>query len=56
MKVTGFIIMFAIFCVGLWLMALAFEVQTMQAEYFLGGILVVSLAFGIPAHILSRTE
>ena len=56
MKVPAFIIMFAIFCAGLWLMGHAFEVETLQAEYFMAGILVVSLSIGIPAHVLSRTE
>ncbi len=56
MKVPAFIIVFAIFCFGLWMMGHAFEVDAFQAEYFLGGILVVSLSIGIPAHILGRTE
>lgn len=56
MKVPAFIIVFAIFCTGLWLMGHAFEIETFQLETFLGGILVVSLAIAVPAHIMGRAE
>lgn len=52
MNVVAFIIAMAIFLVGLWLFGLAFAVTVFQLPIFLAGILAVSLAYAIPAHLL----
>lgn len=56
MKIPLFIVIFAVFIFGMWMMGHAFTVDTYNLEWFLGGILVVSLSIAIPAHMLGRSE
>jgi len=54
MNVVAFIVALAVFVFGFWLFGLAFTVTAFQAPIFFAGILCVSLALALPAHILRR--
>ena len=57
MNAFGFVISFALFCFGLYLMGVAFNVpEDMGAITFAGGILAVSVGVAIPVHIMHRID
>ncbi|MEO7147410.1 MAG: hypothetical protein ABIW81_02605 [Terrimesophilobacter sp.] len=52
-----FVISFALFVVGLYLMGIAFDVpEDLGYVTFGGGILAVSLGMAIPVHVLKRID
>jgi hypothetical protein len=56
MNIVAFVISFIVFVGGLFLMGYSFEIPGYELVAFLGGILAVSLAVAVPAHILKRTD
>jgi Leu/Phe-tRNA-protein transferase len=54
--VLTFILAFVLFLGGMYLFGFAFSIDAWQAPVFVGGILAVSLAIAIPAHLMGRTE
>ena len=52
MHLVAFIVAFAIFVFGFWLLGLAFTVTAWQGPIFFSGIIVVCLAVAIPVQIL----
>lgn len=52
MHIVSFIAAMAIFVFGLWLFGFAFTVTALQGPIFIAGILAVSAAIAIPAHVL----
>ena len=52
MHVVAFIVAMAVFVLGMWLFGLAFAVTAGQMPIFFGGILCISLAVAVPAHLL----
>ena len=56
MKIVMFVICFAIFLCGLYLMSIADVVTGFQAGTFIGGILAVALSIAIPVHILPKFD
>lgn len=50
------IVTFALFLGGMFLFSFAFSLTEWQGPVFVGGILAISLALAIPAHLLNRTE
>ena len=56
MQIVVWFFSFVIFVVGLLMMGYSFEVPGYELVLFLGGILVISLAVAIPAHILKWVE
>jgi len=55
-KVFAFIVALIVFLGSLYLFTLAFAVPGFEGLLFAAGIIGVSLAFAIPAHILKRTQ
>jgi hypothetical protein len=55
-NVVSFLISMGLFVFGLWLMGTAPVMTEFQAPVFFGGILSVSLAIGIPFHVLGRSD
>ncbi|MBF0672936.1 MULTISPECIES: hypothetical protein [unclassified Salinibacterium] len=56
MNIVAFVLSFVIFAGGLVLMGYAPEIEGLELVSFLGGILAVSLAVAIPAHVLKRAD
>ncbi|WP_200936744.1 hypothetical protein [Leifsonia sp. Root112D2] len=56
MKVIMFLICFAIFLLGFYLMSIADVVTGGEAITFIGGILAVALSIAIPVHILPKFD
>lgn len=57
MNAFGFVISFALFCLGLYLMGIAFDVpENMGMITFVGGLLGVSAGVFIPVHIMHRID
>jgi hypothetical protein len=56
MRILEFLICFAIFLFGVWLLGIADTVVGWQPAVFFGGILCIAASFAIPAHILPRTD
>jgi len=56
MNVVAFIISFALFVGGLYMMGAAFQLVGFELVMFLGGILVSSLGVAIPIHVLKRLD
>lgn len=54
--VIAFIVTFVLFVGGMYLFGLAFTLDQFQAPVFAGGIIAISLALAMPAHLLSRTD
>jgi hypothetical protein len=52
MHILSFVVAMAAFVLGLWLFGLAFSVTEFQGVIFFSGILAVSAAIAIPAHVL----
>ena len=52
MHLVAFIVAFAIFVFGFWLLGLAFTVTAWQGPIFFSGIIVACLAIAIPVQIL----
>jgi hypothetical protein len=52
MHIVSFIVAMAAFVLGVWLFGLAFTVTMWQGPIFVAGILAVSAAIAIPAHVL----
>jgi len=52
MHVVAFIVAMAVFVLGMWLFGLAFAVTAGQLPIFFSGILCISLAVAVPAHLL----
>lgn len=52
MHIVSFLVAMAAFVLGLWLFGLAFTVSAWQVPIFFSGILAVSAAIAIPAHVL----
>lgn len=55
-NVLALIVSFALFLGGLLLMGYSFEVHGFEAAVFLGGIVAVSLSFGLPIHVLTKVD
>lgn len=56
MQIVVWFFSFVIFVVGLLMMGYSFETPGFELVMFLGGILAVSLAIAIPAHVLKWIE
>lgn len=57
MNAFGFVISFALFVFGLYLMGIAFDVaENMGLVTFSAGLLVVSAGVFIPVHIMHRID
>jgi hypothetical protein len=56
MGVIAFIICFAIFLGGLFLMGTAVEAVGIEAPLFIAGILAVALSIAIPVHVLEKFD
>jgi len=56
MKIFLFIVCFAIFLFGLWLMSIAEDVIGWQAPVFFGGIIAVAIAIAIPVHVIPKAD
>lgn len=56
MQIVVWFFSFLVFVAGLLLMGYSFEVPGLELVMFLGGILVISLAVAIPAHVLKWVE
>jgi len=54
MKYVVFVIAFVLFLAGLYTLALSFSATSWQGFIAFGGLLLVCLAYGIPAHLLKR--
>ncbi|MDM4764178.1 hypothetical protein QT381_14300 [Galbitalea sp. SE-J8] len=54
MNVLGFLVSIVLFFVGIFLLGQAFVVEAGQAYVFLGGVLVISIAFALPIHLYKR--
>ena len=52
MHSVSFVVAMAAFVLGVWLFGLAFTVTVWQGPIFVAGILAVSAAIAIPAHVL----
>jgi hypothetical protein len=52
MHIVSFVVAMAAFVLGIWLFGLAFTVTVWQGPIFVAGILAVSAAIAIPAHVL----
>lgn len=56
MNIFGFVISFALFVGGIYLMGEAFYFEGLESVVFIGGILVTSLGVFIPIHIMKRID
>lgn len=56
MKVLVFIVALAIFLAGIYLFALAFQVQGWEIALFVAGIVATAIAIAIPVHLLKRLD
>lgn len=57
MNGIGFVVSFALFVLGLYLMGIAFDVaESLGMVTFVGGLLAVSAAVFIPVHIMHRID
>ncbi len=56
MQIVVWFLSFVIFVAGLLMMGYSFEMPGLELVMFLGGILVISLAVAIPAHVLKWIE
>ena len=56
MNVIALIVSFVLFLGGLLLMGIAPELAGGQAFVFFGGIIAVALSFGLPIHVLGKTD
>ncbi len=57
MNAFGFVISFALFVLGLYLMGIAFDVaENMGLVTFSGGLLAVAAGVFIPVHIMHRID
>jgi hypothetical protein len=55
-NILAFIVSFALFVGGLWLMAFAFQTPGLESVTFIGGLLACTLAIVIPVHVLKRID
>jgi hypothetical protein len=55
-KIIGFIVSFALFVGGIYMLAVAFSVPGYESVMFIGGILVSSIGIMIPIHLLKRID
>jgi len=56
MNVVAFVISFALFIGGLWLMGEAFTATGYEGIVFIAGILITTLGCAIPIHVLKRLD
>ena len=56
MNVVAFVIAFALFVVGIFLMGVAVNLAAFQGLVFFAAILLVCLAIAVPIHILKRID
>lgn len=57
MNIVGFVVAFIFFVAGLLLMGYAFGPDIAEPGFmFIGGILAISVAIAIPAHVMKRIE
>ena len=56
MKIIGFIVSFALFVGGIYMLAVAFQVAGYESVMFIGGLLVTTIGFAIPVHLLKRID
>lgn len=56
MNIIAFVISFAMFVGGLYLMGSAFYVEGLESLVFIAGLLCTSLALAIPVHVLKRID
>ena len=57
MNAIGFVLSFALFVAGIYLMGIAFDVaENFGLVTFAGGILAVAAAVFIPVHIMHRID
>ncbi|MET0673952.1 MAG: hypothetical protein ABWY37_10700 [Microbacterium pygmaeum] len=54
--VLAFVVSFVLFIGGMFLFGFAFSLTAWQGPVFVGGILAVSLALAMPAHLLTRAD
>ena len=54
MKYVAFAISFVLFLAGLYVFSLAFSVQGWEGLVVFAGIVLIGVAYAIPAHILKR--
>jgi len=54
MKYVVFVIALVLFLAGLYVLSLSFVATEWQGAIAFGGLLLVCLAYGIPAHLLKR--
>lgn len=56
MKIIAFLLSLAIFLAGLYMIGSAFFVTGWEAAFFFAGIVVASIGFVIPVHVLKRVD
>ena len=56
MNVVAFIISFALFIAGIFIMGSAFGITEHNAIVFFAGILVTTLGVALPIHVLKRID
>lgn len=56
MKILGFIVSFALFVGGMYMLAVAWQVPGFESVMFIAGILVSTIGFAIPIHLLKRID
>jgi len=56
MNVVAFIVSFALFVGGLYMMGSAFAAEGHELPLFLGGILVTTLGVMLPIHVFKRLD
>jgi len=54
MKYVAFVIAFVLFLAGLYVFSLAFSVTGWEGLVVFAGIVLIGLAYAIPAHLLKR--
>lgn len=55
-NVLALIVSFVLFLGGLLLMGYSFVVPGFEAAVFFGGIIAISLSFGLPIHLLTKVD
>ena len=56
MNIFGFVISFALFVGGIYMMGEAFYVEGLESVVFIGGLLVTTLGVFIPIHVMKRVD
>ena len=56
MNIIGFVVSLALVIAGFYVMGSAFYVTGLESVAFIGGLLLTSLGFLIPIHIIKRID